>query len=458
MLHKNNRCILFSHTFLQRTLIVVWGVLFGASGIYAQTFDLKTSIEKALEIHPGVQAAQVDIAIAQSQLDQARAARLLPKFEVRSVLGPSPEARGNALAGDTNLSDLQVFSQTEATFLQPLYTFGKLSGARDAASAGVLAYEAGLVKSKADLELQVFEVFYGVHLSKALWELAQEAQGDFKKARDFVAEKLENDEGDFTYVDLARIDRFAFDVTEKVNEAQKAQDLAQSAMRLLLGLNASDSLSLGGALVALEVDILPLDHYLERARLRAEMKQLDAVAQVRESLVKVAKSDLYPQLFLAGQFKYSYAPNRDDQKSPFAYDPLNLLQTGAVVGFQQSLSFGLTSAKVKKAQLEHQKILYQTDLARKGMAIEIEKIYRELKEAESNLAAAEKARRAARRWFIAVRDGFNGGFEKASDMIDAVKEYGIIRAKYFEAVYNFNKAWAKLQRATGQPIVQSLGL
>ncbi|MGA1196126.1 MAG: TolC family protein, partial [Candidatus Latescibacterota bacterium] len=133
--------------------------MFGASGIYAQTFDLKTSIEKALEIHPGVQAAQVDIAIAQSQLDQARAARLLPKFEVRSVLGPSPEARGNALVGDTNLSDLQVFSQTEATFLQPLYTFGKLSGARDAASAGVLAYEAGLVKSKADLELQVFEVF-----------------------------------------------------------------------------------------------------------------------------------------------------------------------------------------------------------------------------------------------------------------------------------------------------------
>jgi len=458
VLHKNNRCMFFSHIFLQQTLIVVWGVLLGVWGVSAQTYDLKTSIEQALEIHPGVQAAQVDIAIAQSQLDQAKAARFLPKLEVRSVLGPSPEARGNALVGDTNLSDLQVFSQTEATFLQPLYTFGKLSGARDAASAGVLAYEAGLVKSKADLELQVFEVFYGVHLSKALWELAQEAQGDFQKARDFVAEKLDNDEGDFTYVDLARIDRFAFDVTEKVNEAQKAQDLAQSAMRLLLGLGASDSLSLGGALVALDVDILPLDHYLERANVRAEMKQLNAVAQVRESLVQVAKSDLYPQLFLAGQFKYSYAPNRDDQKSPFAYDPLNLLQTGAVIGFQQSLSFGLTSAKVKKARLEHQKIIYQTDLARKGMAIEIEKIYRELKEAESNLVAVEKARRAARRWFIAVRDGFNGGFEKASDMIDAVKEYGIIRAKYFEAVYNFNKAWAKLQRATGQPIVQSLGL
>ena len=436
------------------TMLVV-GVF--VSGVNAQTYDLKTSIERALEIHPGVQAAQVDIDIAKAQLDQAKAARFLPKLEIRSVIGPSPEARGNPLVGDSDLNSLHVFSQTEATFLQPLYTFGKLQGARDAASAGVLAYEAGLNKSEADLELQVFEVFYGLHLANALWDLAQEAQGDFEKAREFVAEKLEEDEGDFTYTDLARIETSAYDVTEKVNAAQKAQALAESALRLLLGLGASDSLTLGDGIVPVDVEISPLSVYLDRVGARAEVRQLNAAIQARKSLIDVAKSDQYPQLFLAGQFKYSYAPNRDDQNSPFAYDPLNLLQAGAVIGFQQSLSFGLTSAKVKKARLEHQKLVYQTDLARKGIAIEIEKIYRELKEAESNLEAAQKARRAARRWFVAVRDGFNGGFEKAADMIDAVKQYGIIRAKYFEAVYNFNKAWAKLQRATGQPILQSLG-
>ncbi|MBT5830062.1 MAG: TolC family protein [Candidatus Latescibacteria bacterium] len=444
--------------FAQQTLIVLWVSLLCLHRVDAQTYDLKTSVARALEIHPGVQAAQVDIAIAESQLDQAMAARFLPKLDVRSVLGPSPEARGNALAGDTNLSDLQIFSQTEATFVQPLFTFGKLNGVRDAASAGVLAYEAGLSKSKADLELQVFEVFYGVHLANLLWRLAQEAQADFRTARNYVAQKLEEDEGDFTYIDLNRIDRFAFDVTEQVNAANKAQALAASAMRLLLGLGASDSLALSGELEPIDVEVLPLDAYLSRGDSRAEMSQLKAALTARKSLIQVAKSDQYPQLFLAGQFKYAYAPNRDDQKSPFAHDPLNLLYAGAVVGFQQSLSFGLSSAKVKKARLEHQKLVYQAHLAQKGVSIEIEKIYRELKEAESNLAAVKKARKATRRWFIAVRDGFNGGFEKASDMIDAVKEYGIIRAKYFEAVYNFNRSWAKLQRATGQPIVQSLGL
>ena len=35
-------------------------------------------------------------------------------------------------------------------------------------------------------------------------------------------------------------------------------------------------------------------------------------------------------------------------------------------------------------------------------------------------------------------------------MIDAAKEYGIIRAKYYEAVFNFNRSWARLQRAIGR--------
>ena len=419
----------------------------------AEPVTLTMCVRMAMLYHPGVQAAVVDVDIAQAQLAQARAARFLPKFELTSVIGPSPEARGNALVGDTDLSSLSVFTQTEATFVQPLFTFGKLDGAQHAAAAGVRAYEAGVEKSKADLSLQVAEVYFGLQLANELWDLAQEAQGDFQKARDYVAQKLEDDEGDFTYTDLARIDRFAYDVTEKVNAAQKAKMLAESAMRLLLGLGQTDSLSVD-RLGLVQAEPLPLADSLFHANHRPEMHQLDAAIQARKSLVRVAQSDLYPQVFLAGQFKYNYAPNRDDQNSPFAKDDFNFLQLGAVVGFKQSLAFGFNSANVKKARLEHQKLGYQSELAQKGVVIEIEKIYREWLEAQSNVDAAEKSRTATRRWSIAVRDGFNAGLEKASDMIEAVKEYGIIRAKYFEAVFNYNRAWARLQRATGQPIVQ----
>ena len=443
MLSNCNRCVVFSQ------VCAIW-VIACVSDLGAETYDLASSIARAMQVHPGVRAAGVDVDLAQTQLDQVNAARFLPQFEVRSVIGPSPEARGDALIGETRLSQMSIFTQTEATLVQPLFTFGQLAGAKSAAMAGIAAREAGLRKARGDLELQVAEVYFGLQLADDLVALAREAQSDFQTARDFVAEKLEADEGDFTYADLGRIDRFAFDVSEQVHAAVKAEALAESAMRLLLGLSDSDSLALAGPLTPVEAEVEPLEFYLQRAGEREDVQQLDAAVQVRASLAQVAKAEQYPQIFIAGQFKYGYAPNRDDQTSPFAKDDFNVLQAGAVIGIRQSLSFGLASVKARRANLEHRKLLYQKQLAEKGIAIEIERIYRAWVEAEKNMRAAGKARRATRRWFISVRDGFNAGLEDASEMIDAAKEYGIIRAKYYEAVFNFNRSWARLQRAIGR--------
>ena len=82
-----------------------------------------------------------------------------------------------------------------------------------------------------------------------------------------------------------------------------------------------------------------------------------------------------------------------------------------------------------------------------------DRLHGDLVEAQANLKAAKRARRATRRWFVSARDGFNAGLEEAGEIIDAVKEYSIIRAKYFNAVYTFNKAYGALQRATGGLIV-----
>ena len=175
---------------------------------------------------------------------------------------------------------------------------------------------------------------------------------------------------------------------------------------------------------------------------------------IRDAQTQAARSDLFPQIFLGGGFKFGRAPYRDDQNNPFLKDDFNFTQLGAVIGFKQSLAFAGTSAKVKKARLEKRKLEYLSRFARKGAELEIEKIYRTLREAEANVSAAKKARKATRRWFVSARDGFNAGLEDAGELIDAVKEYGVIRAKYFNAVFEYNRAWAALQIATGQSILQ----
>ena len=53
-------------------------------------------------------------------------------------------------------------------------------------------------------------------------------------------------------------------------------------------------------LTPLDVEVEPLAFYLKRAGEREDMQQLQAVVQVRESLMQVAKGEQYPQVFIAG--------------------------------------------------------------------------------------------------------------------------------------------------------------
>ena len=416
--------------------------------------SLRAIVARALDASPAMRAAEVDLKIAEADLARARAARFLPKFELTWIVGPSPEARGDALVGDTDLGSLSAFTRAEAALIQPIFTFGKLRAAEDAATGGIEARSAGLMRSRHDLEIQVAEAHFGLQLMNALWILAEEARGEIGKARNTVETSLEEDRGDFTYTDLARIDRFAYDIEENANKVLKGRALSVSALQMLTGLSESDPIALAqGPLQPVEVEILPIEAYTERARNRPDLQQLQAGIRVRAALVAAARSDYFPQIFLGGQFKYSYAPNRDDQTSPFARDDFNFLHGGAVIGFRQDLSFGGTAAKLRKARLEHRKLVHLDGLAHKGAALDIEKVYRTLREAEANMLAARKAVKATRRWFVSARDGFNAGLEEAGDLLDAVKEYSIIRAKYQSAVFAYNRAWARLQRATGKSLV-----
>ncbi len=422
--------------------------------LVCEPLSLRKFVDLAVANNPQLRAAGADVEIAEALGQHARAARILPKFDLTVVAGPSPEARGNALVGDTDLWALSVFTRTEATFIQPLFTFGRLAAAQEAALQAVEARTEGLLDARAKLEQQVTEVYYGLLLADHLWDLAGEARREIGKARDLIEEKLEEDEGDYTYTDLFRLDRFVYDVEENANKVEKGRRLLQSLTRKMAGLDPDAVVTLAeDTLVPLTIETEPLSEYVARVVNRHDLRQLRAGIRAKDAQVKAIRSEYYPQFFIGGQLKYSHAPNRDDQSSPFAKDDFNFLQGGAIIGFKQSLSFGLTAAKLRKAELERKKLSYVDQLASMGAVLEIERLHGDLVEAQANLKAAKRARRATRRWFVSARDGFNAGLEEAGEIIDAVKEYSIIRAKYFNAVYTFNKAYGALQRATGGLIV-----
>jgi outer membrane protein TolC len=420
----------------------------------SRVYDLAACVIRASEVYPEVMAAQAQLEGARAQKSQADAARFLPSFDLTFLMGPSPEARGNALAGDSDIGSLSLFTRTEARLIQPLYTFGKLGAARDAAASGVDARQAGVDGALADLEQKVALAYYGVLLMDELWSLAMEANQEVDRAHDTVEEKLDEDTGDYTYSDLYRIERFQYDVQENVNKVRKERALVRAALRMFLNLPASDELVLADrGLRQVDVTVGSLEDYVGQIGNRSDLRQLEAGIRASEAKVRVERSDFYPQLFLGGGLTFAHAPNRDDQKSPFASDSFNTFYAGGVVGFKQSLAFGQTSAKVKKARMDHRRLTYLGRVARSGAALDVRRRYLSLQEAGANVEAATKAVRSTKLWFLSARDGFNAGLEEAGELIDAVKEYGVIRAKYYRDVFTYNTTWATLMKTTGAQLV-----
>src|SRR3989475_13250504 len=106
-----------------------------------QRWTLEQCLERAITYSPEVSEAQAEIRIAESQLAQAKAGRL-PQATFTSINGIVNGAKGNAITGRTDNSDLWPFTRGELEIVQPLYTFGRLSSEILAASPGVDAKRA----------------------------------------------------------------------------------------------------------------------------------------------------------------------------------------------------------------------------------------------------------------------------------------------------------------------------
>jgi len=111
-------------------------------------YTLKDLIQRALATSPEIRQFQRGAEVAMAKKDQADAGRL-PQIELTAVVGPSPRARGTIEGGSPDRKDTpvisNVFERIEMRVVQPLYTFGKITGYREAAAEG-LKVEKGKVE------------------------------------------------------------------------------------------------------------------------------------------------------------------------------------------------------------------------------------------------------------------------------------------------------------------------
>jgi outer membrane protein TolC len=416
--------------------------------------------ELALDHHPFVGRARVDLRLAESRRTRARRSRWLPELNLTNVWGPIPDARGVIteagfpVSPDTinALGRLGWFTQTDLELVQPLYTFGRFDRLIAAAQAGVEASEAGVEATSDEVRLQVRKVYWTMVLGQELVRISDEILREIADADVQLEERYE--EGSVSQNDLFEFEIYRFRANKGRREAIDALAMAEAALRAATGIDDGVPIRAAtGGLTQLEANLDSLDGYLQMAReTRPELAQLRAGVAAQSSLARATRSEFYPQLFLGAAVRWNIAPGRFDPRNPFVYNPTNFFRPGFVVGFNWDVNLFQTRDRVRIAEHEAAKLSAEIEPLTEKVQLDIRKAYMALVRAGADVEDSERALTAADNWFRAEAQTFDLGLGEINDLIDAFQAKIEMEREHLSSVFEFNTSLAELSRAVGRDL------
>ena len=425
----------------------------------ATVLKLDDCIRISLKAAPELGEAQADIALATSKLDEAKSYRF-PQMELTTLVGPAPIAYRNVISPAIktdkpfSFNALTWFTSADATIIQPLYTFGKISENMKAATHGIEVDRSRKQQRANEIVLKVNEYYYGLLLAREMKELVLEIEEILIKAREKARKLLDQGSDSVDEVDLYKLDAFSGIATKYLEEAKKGEALALAALKARMGMPAEAELVIGTErLVIVDVEIPSLESYVEKSRARRpEFYQIAEGLKARSALVEAAKANYYPDIFLGGLFSWAYADERDRINNPYINDQFKHLNGGVALGARWKLDFGITGAKVAAERAQYNRLLSTKEFADANIPLQVKKYYLDLIEARNSATATRGAYLNAKKWAVTAIANFDFGMGPAKDIFEALQAYSSMRSDFFKSIYNYRIAAANLDYATNEPL------
>ena len=431
----------------------LWFFSTSGAAIHADTsshqYTLRELLEHGLEHNSEIGEAQWRVQGATARLRQARSGYFLPYLRLESQNGLVPDAKGdvfNPTSDTTGLRPLGPFNRTQLEFVQPLYTFGYLSNLRRAAAGGLAAEQAGLAANRVDIAFEIKELYYGallaLDLQSLVWNLTEKLQERAGELEDNTAVSLSG-----TY----KLKLAVLELESQEREIADQLELARAALRWKTGLPENRPISLEAkALEPVQIAVPPLDTLIGQAlRNRPDWHQLQAGIAAKKALIDAARSEYFPQIFLAGGIRYAVAPNRTDQRNPFAKDDFNYFNGGIFLGLRQSFEWGLLDANVDKARAEHLELKAKEGAAVQGISLDIKRAYLAFQQTEENLNRARQKRRLTRQWLKLAQEEYEFDPGEVKELITAFEAWSRTEQDYYEAIHAYNLNAARVAQAMG---------
>ncbi len=408
---------------------------------------------EAADAHPLVGSERSQRAEAAARADEASWARF-PRIDFLATLAPVPTINlrdpGDPTADTRDETDLlkDLFGDTnpfyrfEAKAVQPLYTFGKITLAREVAAVGLRAADLEVEKARLEARFVAYRAYRAVQWHGETDALLREAFDRLKTARDKIEVRIE-DGAPGARTDLRKL---LISMPTVVSARSAADEV---------GLTARESLA---AQFDLEPDFRPepfdvttgseappLESVLAFAHVhRPDARLLLLAVQGRELEATLGWRQLAPDFFATASVGGSYAPSITDVSGPFVIDPYNRFGISMFVGIKWDPDLFRKLAQTTRLEAQAESTRQSRLAALAGIDVEVRTAYHEVAGKRAVVAAYQEAFRAADAWLKQVWFQYSQGLAEFTEVEDPLKQYYQVAGARLKAILELQVAQANL--------------
>jgi outer membrane protein len=349
---------------------------------------------------------------------------------------------------DTSVSQTvgrQQFSW-QVGFSQPLFTGGRNMANYFLSRLGVAASAIKTAQAREDLLLAVKQAFYSILATEKALAVARTSvvnlQSHLSVAQNFFDVGMSpRNEVLQAEVELARAQQ---------EESTQARNLTVNTARLNILLRRPHDAPLKIQDTLLHPRFpLTLDRCLElgldnNPEIKLGRNQVEAGARN----VDMARSALYPQVMV----NYSNSTTGSTPRAHGGWSPDSSQWSAAVVASFNFWEWGRSKAGVETSKVLLNQAMDALQSLEDSTTLEITSNYQTLMSAGRNIDTSATAVVAAAEDLRMVTERYQEQVATATEVLDAQTRYSTAQYEHFSALYNYNLAWAGLERTLGQRV------
>lgn len=415
----------------------------------AESLTWEQLVAEVERTSPLMSAARAGLETFETKLSRAEWA-YFPTFKFEIGAFPTPKVDGL----DFDFTRWGYYYRVRGSFVQPVYTFGRIAALKEAADHGIDVGEAQVAAARWELRHRAAQAWHGALLARELRALFDDGKGWLDKAEARMERLRDEDSDEYDQLEHLRFKARVAEFFQLETENRLLEVTTGEGLRLLLSRPSGARVQPPpGRLEQIVVTPLPVEEYLRVARReQPRLRMARAGTRAREALADAKLAELWPVLVLAGEIGYSDSDVIDDQSTVLGKEVLG--PTGGIVlGLSWKLDVPQQVLQADEARAAARKAASEARVAQDLMELEVRRLHQQLVDKQLLIEQFQRSTKAAQGWLNATWDLYDTGFGTFKDVMDALVQFYGKKVGYLRMVHEHNVLVHDLSRAIGHDVL-----